>query len=241
MGRKSRLKKERKEAHVREKKSKSAKIIHPEDFDKPVYRFFKEKSHAEALCNGKVWLSTLQTCRSYEDPLQGDPGEAKHTYSVANISGGGSDASFVQMCSRLGIHVGAGSSNIRINRAISVMTIEDAFLLCTTKKYNPSKLNDTFGHFCVQISKPKEFFDRVSEELYKIFPLKNGAMGPVIYDKRDLTGLEKTPGPIGFVKPKDIYAEQKEFRFLWEIKEQQIIKPFELNCPSVASLCKMIS
>ncbi|MEH4096549.1 hypothetical protein POX34_17270, partial [Escherichia coli] len=43
MGRKSREKKER---HIKDRASPLK-----------VYRFFKEKSHAEALCNGDVWLS----------------------------------------------------------------------------------------------------------------------------------------------------------------------------------------
>ncbi|HHS9474366.1 TPA: hypothetical protein ACTWZX_001408 [Raoultella ornithinolytica] len=238
MGRKSRLKKERKESHVGERNLKSSKT---EDFSRPVYRFFKEKDHAEALCQGKVWLSTLQTCRAYEDPQQGDRDEAKHTYSIPYMSGSSSDPNIVEMSSRLGINIKAGNCNIRVIRGTSLTLIEDAFVLCTTKKYDPSKMNDTFGNYCVKISNPKEFFENVSDELNKVIPLKWGGMGAVIYGKREFTGLENAPGPIGFVKPKDIYSEQKEFRFLWESAEQKIIKPFELYCPLIAKLCKIIN
>ena len=242
MGRKSRLKKERKESQIKGTiKIKTPKKIAPKATNAPVYRFFKEKIHAEALCNGKVWLSTLETCRAYEDPLQGDPGEGRHTYSVNYISGGSSDASFVEMSSRLGILIAKGCSGVVIENGSSSHSISDAYVLCTTKEFNPSKLNSTFGNFCVEISNPSVFFEQVSEELNKVIPLKSAKMGAVIYDKREFTGLEQVPGPIGFVKPKDIYSEQKEFRFLWETKEHTVIKPFELYCPSIAGFCKLIS
>ncbi|HDZ1026282.1 TPA: hypothetical protein RRU22_003058 [Klebsiella pneumoniae] len=242
MGRKSRLKKERKEPYVWGNGSlKKSNETFLKDLSKPVYRFFKEKIHAEALCEGRVWLSTLETCRKYEDPLQGDKGEALHTYSVENIRGDGSDADFVEMCARLGLVVSEGCKNISIGQGKSSQIIQDAFLLCTTKEFNPSKLNGTFGNFCVEISNPIVFFEMLTEELKKIIPFKNGRMGAVVYDKREFTGVEKIPAPIGFIKPKDIYWEQKEFRFLWETNEPEKIKPFEVFCPSIAPLCKLIS
>lgn|GEM_PF-1328226 len=42
---------------------------------KKLFRFFKERKHAEDLVAGRVWLSTLKTCRNYEDPEQGDSKE----------------------------------------------------------------------------------------------------------------------------------------------------------------------
>ena len=62
MGRKSREKKER---HIKDRA-----------IPLKVYRFFKEKSHAEALCNGDVWLSTIETCRRYEVILPANSGHA---------------------------------------------------------------------------------------------------------------------------------------------------------------------
>ncbi|ENL9638454.1 TPA: hypothetical protein P4F40_004968 [Escherichia coli] len=241
MGRKSRLKKERKETFPKVNIKMNSKILTKDEPIRPVYRFFKEKIHAEALCDGKVWLSTLETCRAYEDPLQGDRGEAMHSYSVDNISGGSSDAGFVEMCSRLGIGIGEGCSNVSIGQGKSFYSIKDAFVLCTTKEFNPSKLNSTFGNYCVEIACPIIFFEEVTKALNKIIRLKSAKMGAVIYDKREFTGLEPIPGPIGFVKPKDIYSDQKEFRFLWETIEHVEIKPLEVHCPSIARLCKLVS
>ena len=58
MGRKSREKKER---HIKDRA-----------IPLKVYRFFKEKSHAEALCNGDVWLregANKQVISSQADSL----------------------------------------------------------------------------------------------------------------------------------------------------------------------------
>ena len=59
-----------------------------------------------------------------------------------------------------------------------------------------------------------------------------------MYRDRTYTGLENPPGPIGFVKPVDQYAEQQEFRFLWTPKSMQEIQPFLLECPEIKSICK---
>ena len=52
-----------------------------------VYRFFKELSHAQALLNGQVWLSTLNTCRQYENNAQGDQLEATRVISHGSFQG----------------------------------------------------------------------------------------------------------------------------------------------------------
>nr|WP_306287585.1 hypothetical protein [Pseudoalteromonas sp. WY3] len=104
MGKKSRLKKERKKASFTQKLFK--KLVFIDGYNNPVYRFFPEKWQAESLCQGNVWISTLETCRKYEDPLQGDLGEATQTYKSGHIVGGSGDPAFVEMASRSGIHIG---------------------------------------------------------------------------------------------------------------------------------------
>ncbi|MFM5027301.1 hypothetical protein ACEUBM_19995 [Aeromonas caviae] len=116
----------------------------------------------------------------------------------------------------------------------------DAFVLCTTKEFKPEKLSETFGNYCVKISNPVEFFKRTSIELNKHLEVREGGMGLVKYNDRIYTGLEKPPGPIGFVKPNDQYSPQKEFRMLWLPKENFVIKPFLLKCPDVADLCSKV-
>ncbi|MCP6036931.1 hypothetical protein NL368_26675, partial [Klebsiella pneumoniae] len=159
MGRKSREKKER---HIKDRASPLK-----------VYRFFKEKSHAEALCNGDVWLSTIETCRRYEDPLQGDPNEAIQTYSSGFISGGSDDSRFVSAAAHAGIHIGPGCSGITIQNCRSFNKMPDAFVLCTTLEFQPENLNDTFGNYCVEISNVEEFFGLITKKLKGLLDRKS--------------------------------------------------------------------
>lgn len=242
MGKSSRLKKERRELKAVQAAEYDlfSKLVSIDGYNEPIYRFFPEQWQADALCQGNVWISTLEACRAYEDPLQGDSEEATHTYKSGHIVGSSSDAAFVEMAARCGIHIGEGCSNITISNATNIQKLPDAFVLCTTKEFKPEKLSETFGNYCVKISNPVEFFKRTSIELNKHLEVREGGMGLVKYKDRIYTGLEKPPGPIGFVKPNDQYSPQKEFRMLWLPKENFVIKPFLLKCPDVADLCSKV-
>lgn len=252
MGKKSRLKKERKYKEISsssrvvlemsksgEVSAKDAKM--DDGTDLKVYRFFKEKCHAEALCKGDVWISTLKTCREYEDPLQGDPDEAKHIYRSGYMVGGSEDADLVKVAARSGIMLGPGSSNITLKDNVSIIMISDAFVLCTTKEFNPEALSDTFGMYCVEISNPSKFMELLSFRLNEMHPLKCSLMGDVAYEDREYTGLEDPPGVLGFVKPFDKYSSQKEFRFIWEAKDPIAIKPLLVSCSMIAGLCRQVA
>lgn len=242
MGKKSRLKKERralKAAGFTNELMK--KLVSIDGHNEPIYRFFPEKWQAESLCKGNVWISTLETCRQYEDPLQGDSEEATHTYSSGHIVGGSDDPAFVEMASRSGIHIGGGCSNITISDCTSVQKLPDAYVLCTTREYRPQSLSDTFGNYCVKISNPAEFFKLVSVTLNKQRAIREGGMGLVQYKERNYTGLQSPPGPIGFVKPGDQYSSQKEFRLLWVPQTSDAIEPFLLECPDVSKFCSLMT
>ena len=238
MGRKSRLKKERR--LFKQSNDFLEKLVSIDGYNDPIYRFFPEKWQAEALCKGDVWISSLETCRGYEDPLQGDSEEATHTYHSGHIVGGSDDKDFITMASRSGIQIGEGCSNITISDARNIQKLPDAYVLCTTKEFSPEKLSDTFGNYCVKISNPASFFKLVSISLNKQQEIQEGGMGLVQYKNRNYTGLQNPPGPIGFVKPSDQYASQAEFRLLWIPKIHQNIKPFLLNCPEISTLCTEI-
>ena len=242
MGRKSRLKRERRELKVLGLQDKSSNnLVFLSEHHDSVFRFFPEEWQADALVSGKVWVSTLETCRAYEDPKQGDSEEAHETYNSGHAVGGSTDADLVEIARRSGIHIGPGCSNITISNNTSIKKIHDAYVLCTTSQYAPDNLNESFGKHCVEITDPKKFFIEVSQCLSQQMAIKESAAGKVIYKDRHYTGLENPPGPIGFVKPPDKYAEQKEFRFLWIPENATNIKPFLLNCPKIVSLCKKIA
>ncbi|MFA0147465.1 hypothetical protein [Vibrio lentus] len=238
MGKKSRLKRERKLSN--EKNDFMKKLYTIDRYNQPIYRFFPEKWQAEALCSGRIWVSTLEACRGYEDPLQGDAEEATQTYHSGEISGGSDDKDFVEMAYRSGISIGPGCSQISIGNAQSTTKLPDAYVLCTTKDYSPDDLSETFGKYCVRISNPAEFFKLASVALNNHSAISDGAMGLVQYKDRSYKGMESPPGPIGFVKPCDKYAPQKEFRMLWIPKESKALTPFLLNCTDVSSLCSEV-
>lgn len=239
MGRKSRLKKERRAKKIEETMQNEVfkKLFTLDKYDQPIYRFFSEKWQADALCEGKIWVSTLEECRKYECPLQGDPDEATEIYKSGHIVGGGGDPEFVEMAARSGVSIGGGASNITISDCTNIKRLPDAYVLCTTSVFNPSALSETFGNYCVKISNPIEFFKRVSLALNEVCTIKEGAVGLVQYKERHYTGLDNRPGPIGFVKPKEKYSPQNEFRFLWLPEAHGEIQPFLLECLEVSELC----
>jgi len=242
LGRKSRLKRERRELKALGLQEQSSNnLVYLSEHHDSVYRFFPEEWQADALVSGNVWISTLETCRAYEDPKQGDADEAKESYNSGHAVGGSDDASFVEVARRSGIHIGQGCSNITVNNCTNIKTLPDAYVLCTTSQYSPENLNESFGKHCVEITDPKKFFVVVSRCFEKKTVIKEAAAGKVIYKDRHYTGLENPPGPIGFVKPYDQYVEQKEFRFLWIPETTENIEPLLLNCPEIIDLCRKIA
>ena len=243
MGKKSRLKKERREleTHGLAKRS-SMTLILLDEHNESIYRFFSEEYQANALAQGEVWLSTLETCRAHEDPAQGDPEEAHETYNSGNAVGGSDDPNFVERARRSGIHIGPGCRNITVSDCSNRVSLPDTYVLCTTVEFSPEKLSETFGKYCVEITNPRAFFLGVSKQLEDHASIKEAAAGKVIYKDRKYTGLESPPGPIGFVKPPDVYSSQNEFRFLW-VPERNAsrLTPFLLKCPELSSICKRIA
>lgn len=216
-----------------------SKLEFLDSHNEPIYRFFSEEWQANALCQGNVWITTLEACRAYENPLQGDPEEATHTYKSGHIFGAGTNPNFVRMAARLGIHIDRSCLNVNIINSKSIQKLPDAFVLCATTEFIPEKLSDTFGKYCVKISNPIEFFKKISIDINKKLEIQKGVVGLVRYRNRIYTGLEDSPGPIGFVKPSDEYSSQKEFRLLW-LPKKFPISPFLLKCQSVTELCSRV-
>lgn len=242
MGRKSRLKRERRELKQYGLTDGSLNtLVLLDEHKESIYRFFSEEWQADSLACGDVWLSTLKQCRTYENPEQGDPEEAHEIYNSGHAVGGSNDLELVEQARRSGIFIGPGCSNITINNNTRVTSISDAFVLCTTINFSPEKLNDTFGKYCVEITNPMEFFVSISESLNTQYTIKEAAAGRVIYKDRNYSGMEIPPGPIGFVKPPDLYANQEEFRFLWLPEDSAELKPFLMKCPNISSLCKRVA
>tara|TARA_R110000765_G_scaffold139653_1_gene239897 strand:- start:178 stop:957 length:780 start_codon:yes stop_codon:yes gene_type:complete len=213
----------------------------PYDYSKPVYKFFEKEEYADALLCGNVHLGTLNVYRGYEDAEQGDSEEAYETYRASKIVGSSNDPKVAEQLRRCSIRV-EGCDNIVVTHARNVRSLPDAYVFCTSTEYLPENMSEKIGtKYCVKIKDPERFFDIVSRKIMSISPMHQGAMGKVVYKDRHYSGLRQPPGPIGFVKPAFPYEKQKEFRFLWLMKDSDNLKPFQLSCPEISDLCERIA
>lgn len=211
------------------------------EYSAPVYRFFLNKEHAEDLVKGNVYISTLEECRKHEDPMRGDKEEGKLTWRLpGKIVGGSQDKDFVAIAARGGVFIGLGCSDVSIENMTTNYKLPDAFVICATNSYDPASLGENFGRSCVEISDPIVFLHKVTKALDERFPFESAHAGNVTYRDQVFYGVDEPPGVLGFVKRPDVYAYQKEFRFLWIPKDVSGIKPFLLACPEIVGLCRLV-
>lgn len=203
-----------------------------------IYRFLPEENYAEALCKGLVWLSTLENCRSYENPFRGDDQEGTEEYFSGTIKGDATDSRVRTVASRL-FNSPVQGGHFSISNCKSIRKIPNAFVICTTAKYDPEKFNRVFGSFCVEISFPMTFHELISKRLAEMFSISENAFGPIKYQSRGYYHLEAPPGPIGFVKPQK-YKNDHEYRSMWIMKDLLDLKPFLLSVPEIKSFCRRV-
>lgn len=204
---------------------------------KSVFRFFESNEHAEALLRGAVWISTLNACRAYEENGRGDKGEGSLDYRIKQAEGIGRDPDFRTVAERAGIGVSEGA-RVTLSNISRRMQLTDAYVLCTTMEHSPENLSSTFGSHCIEILDSAHFFKLITHRLNSLIPLNEALLGPVRYTPRQYAGLEEVPGPLGFVKPPDLFEVQKEFRMLWVPHDLSNLKPFLLNAPEIRYLVR---
>lgn len=209
-----------------------------------VYKYCPERQFAEDLLSGRPWITTIDTCRSYEHPLQGDAGEAIHEFINCSLTGGSEDIHFVEMAKELGIHIGPGGKNFTVRSRHAKMQLRDAYIYCTSGMHSPSSMAEPFGRYCVEIRYPDKFFLEVTKIIQSMTTLRSACIGQVAYIDRKFVNVT-APGNIGrhlgFFKPPDPYAEQREVRMLWDAGPTINIEPFKLPNSDIGSLCRLLS
>jgi len=208
-----------------------------------VYRFLSKEEYANDFADGRFRISTLNACRAYEDPLQGDPGEGTLSHQIdETMSGSFEDKEFVQIAAQVGVKVGAGA-DVKlggVNRMSCVLV--DSYLLCATNHFAPELLSDTFGKYCVEISDAVAFGKQINCELKRRgIQIRQAWAGNVIYTPRETFNRTKQSGNIGFVKPADPYEEQREFRFIYVPQSSIAISPMFLDIPTARAFCRRIA
>lgn len=207
-----------------------------------LYRYFETEEYANALCNGEVWLTTLEICRTHAPPRR-DPDEAHLDYTHDPIEGSGDDESVRTVANRLGIRVGEGVK-LSLSGNRSRNSIRDGYVLCCSVERSPA-LRGKFGDFCVQIAGGRHLYWMVRDALAEQASLTWSHAQRVIYAERRYHHLGDPPGRTGFVKPprveKTKYEDEREYRMLWVPRAQTGLTRMRLDLPKVAALCRRVA
>lgn len=207
---------------------------------KKVYRFLNEETYADAFASGELRISTIETCRKYEDPLQGDAHEGTMLYRSRDYSKADWDTPGLREDAlRAGIHIGPGVDGITMYGNTSHDRVQDALVLCTTVNFRPQDLS-TFGKYCVEIHDVDEFFAVLTTALYQRYPIHKFYAGLVQYRNREFVG-EAPPVHIGFIKPRHPYEPQQEFRMLWTVRTQKPLTAGNIVVPELSQFCRRIA
>ncbi|HFJ4329205.1 hypothetical protein [Serratia liquefaciens] len=209
----------------------------------PVYRFFDEEIYANSFCEGNIRISTLESCRAYENPEQGDKNEATWHHKIDSMLLNDPDEEQIRALQWAGFSVGQGSKNIYFENITTTTVLPDAYVLCMTKHLDPKAFSGSFGKYCVEISNAHYFFNLIHRKIVENHTKSrvDGLYGDINYSDRKSLNLQTPHTHIGFIKPVFPYASQREFRFLWVVEEQTCeLKKLDIKCPEAAFLCKRI-
>jgi hypothetical protein len=196
----------------------------------PLFRGFEDATWADDLASGRVWITTVVTCRKFEDQ-RGDVGEATLTYRSGAVQGDSTDSDLRTVAKRAGItFTGSPVRNIRIVDCIGETILPDAYLLCFSRKQFTK-----FGTHHVRIDDPRAFLIAVDRSLRQRGNVDRGQMRAVQYGEREYRHLEPGPKSIpAFTKPLR-FIDEEEVRMLWTVNAA--IEPFLLDCPEVRPYC----
>ena len=178
-----------------------------------IFRFVDQARFADEFCAGEILLSTLGKCRAYEDPSRGDKDEAVHTYTTTHLVQGVTPE-FEAKAGMVGVSV-RGSIGLTLTNVTGSNRLSDAWVLCCTERYDARLIDEGFGPYCVEIRDSVLLFRLLSEQLQRERAFVNARIARVHYQDRKFVDVATEVAPLGFVKPPDKYAAQREVRMLW--------------------------
>ena len=208
--------------------------------DVELFRFFETEAYASDFLNGRVWITTLSSCRRAEGSERGDRTEAAFTHHIERMTRSENPRQFDAAMAQTGVFTNVEGDLTLQN--ISIIGGEpDMYMLCLTQLFDPKAMEGGFGKWAVRVAQPKEFFRLLTKAVAELTGIDQAAMGPVEYLGREMADYQAAKVPKFFLKPKDGYAHQKEVRMLWNKANQVWLpKPFLLPCPEVAALCSLV-
>jgi hypothetical protein len=136
---------------------------------------------------------------------------------------------------------GSFSGDVELRDNINIRSLEDAYIICFTDRYEPDTMPEAFGRYCVEIRDSKAFFFQIDAVLKTRFKIESARLARVTYRDRHFFDLEPENVPLGFLKAPDEYSDQREVRMLWKVFDPSGLVPIVLAVPSVRGLCRRVA
>jgi len=206
-----------------------------------LYRYFKQERHARALCQGDVWVSTLEECRKHEERGRRDELEGASQWRVKEFnSPSGLKAQELIKQQFGGVFKDCTVYGFEAAFAFDSM-LPDAYVICTTDSRAEST-QETFGDYCVEISNPRRFFELVTIRLFARTNdrISRSMLSPVTYSSIEYWDDALPLAPPGLVKRPETFGSQREVRLLW-YPQTVPISPLLLTVPGVGRLCRLVN
>lgn len=213
----------------------------------PLYRFFPEEWQAQCFMEGKIWLSTLERCRSYEDEQQGDRNEGSSKYTLnLNTTNRFINEEDVIAAAHAGIMIGDMCFNFQINNSQVTNVIRDGFILCTTNDPDSLIKKNNIWKYGVKIDlEPRKLAYFLTNAILRenipiSTPFKHG--WTKYGDFRNYSNYKDKPSNTAFLKD-EIHKEQSEYRFFVEANDSYIY-PNEgilIDCPEIIKYLEKIN
>lgn len=185
-----------------------------------LYRFFKEKEHAEAFISGEVRFGTLKVYRQEEDLARGDKTEGQGELVVPG------ESLVVNLAQRTQCIV-PGQENLSV-----CADPRNHFIYCLSACENAeiSELAREFGNYCVVVSDPLRLISDIKRGLANDANLSvNPPMlewEKVRYDKgASVSQLLNRDDKLklAWLQKPESYAHQKEFRVHYNFTSHELI------------------
>ncbi|HRQ85062.1 MAG TPA: hypothetical protein PLV70_08135 [Flavobacteriales bacterium] len=205
-------------------------------YDKPIYRMLSSKVYLQDFWDhGKLRISTLAACKRHEG-LQGDKSEGEVAVwtglpnGTTIISGYGVGMDAYILCGTV--------ANTKENR--KTFHAENTGAIVITDPYGFGlDLGAAIPHVKYGHAGYCDYWES------RVIHLEDGTDSAAIYASIDFVtgkGLDKfrniTPGEEVFVKEKEPFAAQEEFRFAWFTSKPIDVDYVEIVCPEAREFCK---
>lgn len=205
----------------------------------PVYRHVTKEQYANDLVNGiGLRVSTIQTCRDYEDKEQGDAEEGYLHHLATRITD--QHPRGIELASQIGIKISGDSTNYLISNNRRSTIYPDAYVICLSHRIFDDRLKGKFGKYVVRINNVRLFMHHIVLAMKKCVPTKTLQVRSVRYVSRTRIDFEESLGNAYFVKPPNPFAEQKEYRIIVLCEPGHKYVPFNLEVPFPPGLCTRV-